>query len=322
VIQAAVAAPGYVNPHIYQWNATIEQSLGPQTISAGYVGARGRHLVGSAIHQPSSAINLRIVGSEFTSSYDSLQLRYNRRLARRLQALFSYTWSHSIDNLSYGLRPNDLSALITPDINRGSSDFDIRHTLNGALLLNLPAPRTGIAGALLRNWSISNFFFARSAPPTDLSADTLAPPFRRPDLVSGQPLYLYGSGYPGGKRINGDAFAVPAEGVLQGNLGRNVLRVFGAWQIDVGLQRQIALSEHVSLQFRAEAFNVLNHANFASPNINPVYPQIDTVAISSFGGSRLSLGKNLGTSEVLGQLQSAFQVGQPRTCQFALRLTF
>jgi hypothetical protein len=145
----------------------------------------------------------------------------------------------------------------------------------------------------------------------------------RPDVVPGQPIYLYGSGYPGGKRYNPDAFQPAAAGAEEGNLGRNVLRGFGAWQIDFALHRDLHLSDHLALQLRAEAFNILNHPNFANPSSQDD-PQHLTVGIPdpSFGLSTSTLAKWLGASGVPGQLNPFFQVGGPRSLQFALRLRF
>jgi hypothetical protein len=65
------------------------------------------------------------------------------------------------------------------------------------------------------------------------------------------PFELYGPQYPGGKIFNPMAF-VPAPAGQQGDLGRNVLRGFGAWQADLGLQRQFQLSERTVISFRGE----------------------------------------------------------------------
>lgn len=321
-----VMTPGYTAPRIYQWNVTVEQAFGPQTISVGYVGALGRHLVGSTDSVQFNILQFQtfqITGSEFSSAYHSLQWQFNRRLAGRVQALISYTWSHSIDNLSSDLGNASLAAFLTPDLNRGSSDFDIRHSLNGAVLVNLPSPRHGFTGVLLRNWSANSIFLARSAPPTNVSSSAVLSG-RRPDLVPGQPLYLYGASYPGGKRINPDAFTDSSDDATQGTLGRNVLRLFGAWQIDLALQRQFSVSERLKLQVRGEAFNLLNHPNFASPRFFSLYPQLESLGYgeNNFGLSRTTLGSNLSGSQVLGQLYPAFQIGQARSFQFALRLTF
>ncbi len=329
------AAPGYSLPRVFQWNVTLEQSFGPQTFSAGYVAALGRRLTGYA-QVPSDSFNyLEIFGNNSSSSYNALQLHYDRRLSRRVQALVSYTWSHSIDDVSEDIPPLDVDQLIGPDlfsflhahINKGPSDFDIRHALNGALLATLPSPSHGVAARFLQNWSASAIFFARSALPSNLITANLGAAFEggpgwiRPNLVPGQPLYLYGSGYPGGKAYNFEAFTTPASNVEEGDFGRNALRGFGAWQIDFALHRTFRLTERAALQFRAEAFNVLNHPNFANPAQNQDDPT-DLEDFTSFprqSGTSLANGLAPG---VPGQLNSLFQIGSPRSMQLALRLGF
>ncbi len=325
---AVAAVPGYTLPRTYQWNITLEQAIGHQTFSGAYVGAAGRKLIGlTNLTTDSTGSSITVFGNNSSSDYHSLQLQYNRRLTTRAQVLLSYTWSHSMDNLS-----NDLASefsgptpfqFLHPNINRGSSDFDIRHGMNGAVVLMPPSPQTGIIRPLLRNWTVSSIFFARSAPPTDLAAITADSRVVRPDVVPGQPLYLYGSGYPGGKRYNPDAFQAAEAGAAQGNLGRNVLRGFGAWQIDFSLHREMKLSEHLTLQLRAEAFNILNHPNFANPAFadDPQH-EITGIPYRSFGLSTATLANGLGASGIPGELNPLFQVGGARSIQFAVRIRF
>ena len=267
-----------------------------------------------------------MLGNDASSSYQAIQIQFNRRLSSRIRLLLSYTWSHSIDNLSddtNGFGANrSLSQYLDPDIDRGSSDFDIRHSLNGSVIAALPAPHSGIGAVLFRNWSANSIFFARSALPTDLLASNLSVLngfySARPNLVPGQPLYLYGPGYPGGKSYNGAAFSNPPPGA-EGNLGRNVLRGFGAWQIDFALHRTFRLTERASLQFRIEAFNILNHANFANPS-DPADPGRLTIANTpAFGTSTETLANGLASTNVPGQLNPLFQIGGPRSLQFALQ---
>jgi Carboxypeptidase regulatory-like domain/TonB dependent receptor len=322
---STVAVAGYTLPRTYQWNVTLEQSFGQQTFSAAYLGAIGHHLpgvtTGDFFNSPTNILtNVHVEASVFSSAYNSLQLQFNRRLSRRLQALVSYTWSHSIDNLSSetgdDLAYSNVTVLANPNINRGSSDFDVRHSLHGALFASLPAPNSGRAAVLLRNWTASSIFFVRSALPTDiLTIDDV-----RPDLVPGQPLYLYSASYPGGKSYNYAAFTNPPSGALEGDLGRNVLRGFGAWQVDLALHRQFHLSERAGLQFRAEAFNVFNHPNFANPSLS-TNPNV-AFAVPGFGLSQGTLASALTPVGTLGELSPLFQIGGPRVLQFALRLTF
>jgi hypothetical protein len=132
----------------------------------------------------------------------------------------------------------------------------------------------------------------------------------RPDLVQGQPLYLYGDGYPGGKRFNPAAFdsATPLAQARQGTLGRNVLRGFGLHQIDLSVRRYFRFTEGVGLQFRADAFNISNTPNFANPT--------GVMTSGNFGLSTQTL------NAALGGLNSQFQVGGPRSIQLALKLLF
>jgi hypothetical protein len=315
------AAQRYKLPYTWQWNATIEQSIGQQTISAGYVGALGRRLIGWTLGPSNQSASPIVLNNDASSSYHAMQLQFNRRLSSRLHVLVSYTWCHSIDNLSSDI-PYEVGLGSGPlpfdPRARGASDFDVRQSLNGSIIAALPSPHGGIAGLIFRNWTANSIFFARSALPTDL---VLGYPGYRPDIVPGQPMYLRGSGFPGGKSFNGAAFSIPPPG-LDGNLGRNGLRGLGAWQIDFSLHREFRLSEGLSLQLRAEAFNIFNHPNFANPS-DPDAPGRLTLAPGpGFGSATQMLATGLGPSNVVGQLSPLFQIGGPRSIQFALRLRF
>jgi hypothetical protein len=205
--------------------------------------------------------------------------------------------------------------LLDPNVNRGDSDFDVRQSLHGAVFVALPGPRGGRAAGLLRNWTASTIFFARTALPVYI--EILTGVDLRPDLVPGQPVYLYGSEYPGGKSFNIAAFTAPPAGVGQGNLGRNALRGFGAWQADLALHRAFRLSEQTTVEFRCEAFNAFNHPNFANPDGYILLPRGATglVSLSSFAAA-------LSPQGTLGQLNQLFQIGGPRSLQLALRLSF
>jgi carboxypeptidase family protein len=313
------AAARYKIPATYEWNVTLDQSIGQQTFSAGYIGAVGRRLT-RYVALPDTTID--VFGSNGSSSYQAMQLQFNRRLSKRVSLLVSYTWSHSIDNLSSDIEGVDvtiktLAQFYNPNLDRGSSDFDVRHSLNGSLIAPLPSPGHGLAAILFRNWSANSIFFARSALPTDL----LSSDGDRPNVIPGQPLYLYGAGYPGGKSYSSAAFSDPPEGV-QGDLGRNVLRGFGAWQVDFALHRTFRLSERTSLQFRAETFNIFNHPNFANPSDFGDPSHVTLAQTSGFGIANQMLATGLSSTGVPGQLNPLFQIGGPRSMQFALRLGF
>ncbi len=80
---------------------------------------------------------------------------------------------------------------------------------------------------------------------------------QRPDLLLPNAVYLDRSGRPGTQYLNPAAFGLPALGTL-GNLGRATLRLPRTWQFDVALSRVFRFRETQSIEFRTEAFNVLN----------------------------------------------------------------
>ena len=86
----------------------------------------------------------------------------------------------------------------------------------------------------------------------------------RPDYT-GQPLWVSDPHTPGDRRLNLAAFEIP-DGYMQGNLERNSLRGFGAFQADLGVRRQSRLQSGRALNLSAQAFNVFNHPNFANPS--------------------------------------------------------
>jgi hypothetical protein len=311
------------------WNVALEQSLGSsQTLSLTYVGAIGRDLLrASDLANVNANFGLVVVtGNTATSNYHALQLKLQRRLARGLQALASYTFAHSIDTASTDASYLNFNSPGTPNpnVDRADSDFDIRHSFTAAVTYDLPAPNSQrVVHATLGGWSVDSFVLARSAPPVDLIGEMLffssAVIDLRPNVNPGVPLVLYGSQYPGGKIFNSAAFPKPATpgsppAGQQGDFGRNVLRAFGAWQADVAFQRQFHLTEQVGLRFRSEFFNIFNHPNFGPPNNSLTGPL--------FGHSTQTLASGLGSGGENGGFSPLYQVGDPRSIQFALKLQF
>jgi len=339
-----VAAPGFTMPRTYQWNVTLEQALGQnQSFSLAYVGAAGRDLLRTTtlfIADPNATpgvtpttfyspnfSSLTIVGNDANSDYDSLQAQFTRNLAHGLQGLLNYTWAHSIDNSSSD-GAVDMPGYVYPaNINRGNSDFDIRHSFSGAVTYDIPSiPWNNLATKVLHNWAVSSTFYAHSGLPFDVqiseqNAYGFSQSIRRPDLVPGVPEIINDPTAPGGWRLNPSAFAIPAATTGQGNMARNSLHGFPAWQVDMGINRKFTIVENLGLDFRADFFNILNHPNFLAPNNVIDYTSGVPVYDNNFGIAQSTLARGYGGGYGAG-FNPLFQNGGPRSIQFSLRLSF
>jgi hypothetical protein len=317
--------PNLQLPFTIQWNASIQQALGrSQALTISYVASHAAKLLQISQFKSSLAINpINVTQNGKTSDYNALQLQFQRRLSHGLTALASYTWSHCIDfgsrNIKFGYE-------------EGSCDFDVRHNFSAAISYDLPNVGHGkFAGALLNHWGIDPRVIARTAFPVDLSGGDVFDPLTRRrvsnglDFVPDKPIYIYGAQCnavyatdfppplgvtalpcPGGRAINPDAFQSVSSGL--GNVPRNFARGFGAWQVNMAVRREFPIRENLKLQFRAEAFNIFNHTNLGL--INSAHGQ------ATFGQATATLANSLG---VLNQL---YEMGGPRSMQFALRLVF
>ncbi|HVH71853.1 MAG TPA: TonB-dependent receptor, partial [Candidatus Dormibacteraeota bacterium] len=211
---------------------------------------------------------------------------------------------------------NASSSFGTFQLLRGSSDFDVRHNLQGALTYEVPGTYTNpVVSAILKHWAFDVRVSARSAFPVNILGPFSFDPssgqriYFQPNFVSGQPLYLYGSQYPGGRIINFQAFQAAPPGT-QGNVPRNNARGFGAFQADLAIRREFRIREPLRLQLRAEAFNVFNHPNFAAI----------TNTLSS-GPKAFGYATNTLNNSLSG-LNALYQLGGPRSLQVALKLLF
>lgn len=321
--------PNFKLPRTYQMNVALEQSLGAnQILSASYVGAAGRNLLyEDTLFQvnPNFTSFVAVERNTAKSEYQALQVQFQRRFSRGLQAMASYTLAHSVDNASDNSTINGSILKVDPSTNRGPSDFDVRHAFNTAITYDLPTPPGGpVVGALIGKWSLDTIFTTRTATPVNITTGIdilglggIAPMASRPDLVPGVPLYIASPTVAGGRQINPNAFTIPTG--RQGTLGRNALRGFSMYQWDLGVRRLFKFTERVNLQFKAEMFNVFNHPNFGDPD----GVLTDGVApIPTFGQSTVMLGRSLGTGTGGGGLSPLYQVGGPRSIQISLKMQF
>ena len=307
--------------YLQNWNFIVEHQISDVLVRLGYVGSKGTHLLQAAEINPAlygpganaSNLNARrpyqpIAGLQLGtnsswSNYHALQATIQKRWSHGFSILSNYTWSKSIDSLSSstGNTHNTGPDPFNYNRNRGVSDFDLTHRLVMSGIYESPGltNRSMIVRQLLGSWQ-NNFIFTAG---TGLPTTVVSGVDNAFSGIGGQFADLTGQSWETESDrskdeqilswFNTGAFRTNAIGTI-GNGGRNQLRDPGRWNIDYSLFKSFPLAESVSLQFRAEAFNVLNHANLGPANV--------TVNSPNFG-----------------RISSA---SSPRILQFALRLAF
>ncbi|HXS93414.1 MAG TPA: TonB-dependent receptor [Candidatus Limnocylindrales bacterium] len=300
-------------PRVTEWNASLERAVTEHDlVSLAYAGAEGHLLIRREIGGNGySATSWPVLTTnEGSSNYHSLQAQYRRRLAAGLEAQFSYTWAHSIDNGSSDAYLFWAGSGMNARSDRGSSDFDLRHTFNASASYEFHGP--------LHGWTVAGVLRQRAGFPVNVQQSeeytgiALSDAFR-PDLVFTQPVWIGDPNVPGGRRINPAAFSARPPAV-EGNLGRNAIAGFGMWQLDTALTREFRWKDRKSLQIRLESFNLFNHPNFADP--------VSFMDNPLFGQAPSMLNLMLGTGSPGSGLSPVLQSGGPREFQGAVRFRF
>ena len=338
--------PHLKDPRVYMYNGSLQQDLGGgRSLQASYVGNKGVNLLRNEMLQPTEGGNanfgyLDVTFNHDYSNYNALQLQFKQNAWHHLQALFSYTWAHALDNGSSLALPHPYHTVYAPSLDYGNSDLDVRNTFSNAITYELQGTHTG--NALLKyasnGWALDSLFRSSSAQTINITSGLLGA-FglnyntdainQRPN-VTGQPFYLASPRAPGHRIINAAAFEVPGGAVpdpnAQGDLQRNALRGFGAWQEDLAMRRSFPMGDNVNLLFRAEAFNLFNHPLFGDPGTNDgrnVLTAGDGITpTQNFGISSHTLADSLGGGGADGGFSSLYQIGAPRSLQIALKLQF
>jgi hypothetical protein len=315
--------PHLSTPYTLQWNAALEQGLGKsQSLTITYVAALGRQLYLQKEYQPyylgngsfGPSATLFLFRNSASSGYNSLQTQFNRKMARRLQFLASYTWAHGIDDAN-------TNAAVYQSL-RSVSDNDIRNNAQASLTYEIPGHyNSGLVSAIFAHWSLATRVTARSALPIDLVGYQAVAAGRgfnityHPNVVPDVPEYLSDPAVISGRRINPAAFQVAVTGsgatakYYEGDSGRNSLRAYDAIEANLAAQKEFHLLERTAMSFRVEAFNLFNH-----PNYGAVYSNLQQAGL--FGTVYNTLNNQL------QGLNSLYQTGGPRSLQAALRLRF
>ncbi len=275
------------------WNLSVQQQLGSNTVAeVAYVGSKGTKLLTSRdINQPAPGTRFpnlprnplfgEITQQEGSgaSNYHSLQARLQQRLTAGLSLLGAYTFGKSIDNASGVFAstgdPNYPQNSFNLAAERGRSGFDVRHRFSLSYSYDLPFGKNqkGAAKALLNGWQTYGVITLQTGRPFTVA---LLPEFDnsntgisnlgflgndRPNLVGQARL-----DNPTVERwFNTAAFAFPTFGTF-GNSGRNIVDGDGFQNVNFSLLKNTAIKESVTVQFRAEFFNLFNHPNFGLPD--------------------------------------------------------
>lgn len=299
------------NPYLQQYSLSLQRQLVKDfALDVSYIGSVGRHLplvyqANPAIVQPGATLananqrrlfgNGNISGVTYfqdagTSSYNALAVNLKKRFSRSYLLDISYTWARSLDIQSG--QPYTTSSIQDPFNFRGSrglSDFQRKQVLAVSGVWNLPIWRSGgfFGRRIIGGWRLSGILIAQSGMPFNVISgrdnSLTAVNQDRPNVI-GNP--VLSSGRPTNEVVaeyfNTSLFVPNATGQY-GNIGRNSLIGPGFINLDSGLSKDIPIQEAKHLQFRAELFNTLNHANFSNPVstlVSPAFGRIQSAGIA------------------------------------------
>lgn len=309
-----------------QFTFNVQQQLGSDmSLQIGYVGSRSYNAL---ITKPGNLISpatgqrtypqfsqFSIMTENGHSEYDALQILFNRRFSHGLAFNATYTFSGFWDNIqsdistsSSGGTPeipcaNDRDFASCPGLQNeyGRSDLDTPHNLSFNTIWQLPLGR----GRWREGWQWNGIVLARSGFPYSVYLGTGEVNngwfgSQRPNLVLGVPTTGNIQGPAGW--LNPAAFSVPAAGQY-GNLGRNTEWGPSFVQFDTSVFKNFMIRENHRIQVRAEAFNILNHTNWA------ISPAAVLLTPASFG-------------QILNTFGRTESYGTSRQIQFAVRYDF
>jgi hypothetical protein len=231
------------------------------------------------------------------SSYNSAQVNY-RHTSGRLQMLLGYTYSKALDNASgYGEQINP----INPQLSRGLAAFDSTHNFVVSYNYSLPFDSWGGPKRLTNGWAVSGITrFETGLPVTLVETDDhsllgtafggpIVLPVDTPDQVA--PVHIMDPRDTAQHYyFNTDAFQPSAIG-LEGDARRRFFHGPGQNNWDIALSKSTILTERTNLQFRAEFFNVFNHAQFLTPSgiLSGTFGQVTQAAAPRIGQLSLKL---------------------------------
>ena len=289
----ATADGNYNRGYVQSWNFTLEKQVGSWIASAGYVATRsvrqssrleanwsdlGTGNRGRVLRQRyGRTANTLFWGTLGTPKYDALQVKIVRRTNSGHQFNLAYTWSHG---RGYAAESSTAQPRVRHPLyygkNYGPLNQDIRHNLVISNAWELPFGKgkrfaqSGPAAAILGGWQINNLASLRTGTPVTATAPTSSLDSQGSSQFADCPAAPRKLGSPEGW-WDISTFADPdtvGNTPRFGACGVGVLRGPGLINVDMGIFRRFQVNERLSIQFRAEAFNISNTPHFANPPAN------------------------------------------------------
>lgn len=337
-----------------EYGFSIERNLPAQfVLSTGYTGIQGRRLFARTYINtidPATGLpplqgfgQIDLKRNDGNSSYNALNVSVNRQFGSGLSFTLQYLYSHAENDGSVGGGESNAPQNVNcRKCDWGPSTFDVRQNFVTSAVYQLPFGKgkqfahSGFASALLSGWTLSGMGLWHTGHPLDVTLNidnSFVPDGNnnnvRPDVVPGVSVVPVGQNV--NNWVNAAAFTAPptdaAGNLLRfGDAGRGLVRAPITWQIDVALSRTFKLTERLGLELTAQAFNVLNHDQYADP-----YTTLTYNPPSSPGSpASITVPPNFGQITSLANYNSnsdRFVVdgtgnGLPRQLQFSARLIF
>jgi hypothetical protein len=276
-LSAYSVSQNFRTPYFYNYNLQIEKAIGSAAVfQVGYVGSEGRKLnIISNINQNGAFThfgNILQMNSTGTSNYNSLQASFRLRSWHGLTSQLGYTWSHALDIISE-YRGTILDDAFNSKLDYGNSDFDTRHLFTASFVYEVPKAKWahGWSTRLVNGWQASSLWNFHTGQPFDevrSYLNVIGNPFASGNGVTIDHKFSQANG--GTLWVNPTAFCDPSvgdplcPGSPFGNITRNKYYGPRFADVDVSVFKNIAITERVKIQLRAEMFNLFNRINLAS----------------------------------------------------------
>ncbi|MEO8593775.1 MAG: carboxypeptidase regulatory-like domain-containing protein [Candidatus Solibacter sp.] len=325
-------APTHKTSYVTQYLFNIQREIsGNWALEAGFLGGQGHHLNGfmdanqgipgtvgsSSSRRPYKGFsNVQYVHDSGNSAYNALSFKATHRFSQGVSIISSYTFAKSLDTTS-GIRNQGFDTLYPQNsyclkCERGMSAFDTRHRVVTSVLYDIPVGKgkklnitNSVANILIGGWNAGGIVTLQSGMPGNVgiggvdNASTASGGYDRPNVTGVSP---YLDNPTPSRYFSLDAFTEAPAGQF-GNAARNYVIGPGIIGFDGEIHKSFKMPylENHSLQFRFEAFNIMNHPNWQMPSLNILNGA--TVAGKTARDSHASFGVVTGTQGAMRQLQ-------------------